>query len=455
MKTHFRTPVLGLLLFSGCTFAMAQSVSTEDSDSDNADDSKVKVEFVKVHKDSTLQAIIEKDMPVGPKEVATPNFALRTSDNKFILTIGGYVNPIIGADFGNNLYKVDGAGISFVTSKIPVPSVAGHRSDTYINPFQGALSFEAVGFGGTENQITGYFKIGTSGMSPSLNFLRAYLSWRGFTAGQKLTLMQDVYACQPPTIDPEGPSGCISNVAYELSYKSKSYNGFRFAAGLDYPSYYSSNGVYRGKDYPIFDGKMLSNPDAYEQVVPDIPMWVEYQQSPSMRVRLSGLIRNFFYKDLRNNEKMHDLGWAVMLSGNVQPVKPWTLYLQAVYGQGIGAYLQDVAGLPLSYIPDDAHPGKMKATPMMGLNIGSSLNIGKRWQWNIMASEARVWGVKDYAMTNPDNDYKYGFYFATNVFYNITSYLQWGVEYLYGIHGTWAGTTGHDNRIQTQLMFSF
>ena len=453
MNTHLRPWLLGALAMSCIGSISAQSPAEDDDASDSSDSNKL--ELIKVKKDSTLKAIIEKDMPVGPKEVPTPTFALHTKNNKFILTIGGYVNPIIGADFGNNLYKVDGAGISFVTSKIPVPGVPGKKSDAYINPFQGALSFQVTGFGGTENQVTGYFKIGTNGMSPGLNFLRAYLTWRGFTAGQKLTLMQDVYACQPPTIDPEGPSGCISNVAYELSYQSKSYNGFRFAAGLDYPSFYTSNGVYRGKDYPQYDGKMTVNPDAYDQVVPDIPMWVEYQKSPGMRIRLSGLLRNLQYRDMLSGKKNNKLGWAVMLSGNVQPVEPWTLYLQAVYGQGIGAYLQDAAGLPLSYIPDNSNPGKMKATPMMGLNIGSSLNIGKKWQWNVMASEARVWGVKDYVADNPDADYKYGFYFATNVFYNITSYLQWGVEYLYGIHGTWNNATGHDNRVQTQLMFTF
>ena len=428
---------------------MAGYAQEDDSDYSS------KIVFTKVKKDSTLYKIIEKDAPVGPKEVPVPNFALRTKNNKFIMTIGGYINPVIGTDFGNNLYKVDGAGIGFVTSKIPVRSVKGHRSDVYINPFQGALSVQVTGFGGTDNQITGYFKIGTDGMSPGLNFLRAYLTWRGFTAGQKLTLMQDVYACQPPTIDPQGPSGCISNVAYELSYTSKSYNGFRFALGLDYPSFYSSNGVYRGHDYPEYDGKMLCNPNAVEQNVPDVPAWIEYMKSPGMRVRLSALLRNFAYKDLHADKIRHTAGWAVMLSGNVQPVKPWTLYLQAVYGKGIGNYLQDVAGLPLSFTPSNSHPGKMVATPMMGLNIGSSLQINKNWQWNVMASEARVWKVKDYCTQNINDDYRYGFYFATNVFYNITSYLQWGIEYLYGIHGSWVSGRGHDNRLQTQLMFSF
>ncbi len=451
MKTSLRKSTVGLVILTCALAAEAQTETGTTSDEGH------KMEFIKVSKDTVLHSIIAKDAPVGPKEVGVPTFAIRTKDNKFILTIGGYVNPVIGGDFGNNLYKVDGAGIGFVTSKIPVTAVPGHKGDFYINPFQGALSFQATGFGGTDNQVTAYFKIGTDGMSPGLNFLRAYLTWRGFTAGQKLTLMQDVYACQPPTIDPQGPSGCISNVAYELSYTSKSYNGFRFAIGADVPSYYASNGVYRGHDFPKYDNQMVCNPNAVEQVIPDFPMWVEYMKSPSMRVRLSGLLRNFAYKDLVANKTRHDLGWAVMLSGNVQPVKPWTLYLQAVYGQGIGNYLQDVAGLPISFIPDDKNPGKMTATPMMGLNLGSSVNFGKNkaWQWNVMASEARVWNVKDYCVANPDNDYRFGFYFATNLFYNITSYLQWGVEYLYGQHGTWAGPVGHDNRIQTQLMFTF
>ena len=63
----------------------------------------------------------------------------------------------------------------------------------------------------------------------------------------KLTLFQDGYACQPPTIGPQGPSGCVSAVAYEVGYTSKSYNGFRFAAAIDVPSYYSSNGYYQRK----------------------------------------------------------------------------------------------------------------------------------------------------------------------------------------------------------------
>ena len=77
---------------------------------------------------------------------------------------------------------------------------------------------QIVGLANTKDEISAYLKLGTNGNNMSLMLLRAYMSWRNFTFGEKLTLLQDCYACQPPTIDPEGPSGCVSNVAYEISY---------------------------------------------------------------------------------------------------------------------------------------------------------------------------------------------------------------------------------------------
>lgn len=391
-----------------------------------------------------------------PGKLPAPAFILKTANNSFAMTIGGEINPILGWDIGNNLYKQPDAGISFITADIPVPPTTGHRSDWYINPINGYLDLQIVGLGGTKNQITGYIKVGTNGINTSIVLQRAYVSWRNFTGGMKLTLFQDAEACQPPTIDPEGPSGCISTVAYELGYTSKSYSGFRFAVALDMPSYYSSKGYYRGKDYPIFDGKQVLNDDA-EQMVPDIPAWVEYSWSNlNNRVRLSGIFRHFSYRDLVANKRRGVAGWGVMLSGNFQPAEPITFYYQFAYGQGIGAYLQDIAGKPLSFIPDDAAPGKMKASPMMGANIGVSYNPNKKWQFNAMFSESRIWGVADYCDALPeDQNYRYALYGAVNCFYNITSYLQAGVEYLYGRRETWNKGGANDHRIQTQIAFTF
>ena len=402
-----------------------------------------------------ISEILEHSRPHEANSIPTPKFALKSDNNNFIMTIGGQLNIIAGGDIGNNLYSQPGAGISFVTNAIPVPATAGKKGDFYINPLNGFVDMQIVGFANTSNELTGYFKVGTNGINTSLVLQRAYLTWRGFTGGMKLTLFQDDYACQPPTIDPEGPSGCISNVAYELSYKSKSYNGFRFAIGMDIPTFYSSNGYYRGKDYPRLDNTLVSTTD-YDQIVPDIPAWVEYSFSQWNRIRLSGIYRNFRYKDKISNTTRNATGWGAMLSGNIQPASQWILYYQAAYGKGIGSYLQDIAGHPYSFIPSDDDPGRMSASPMLGANIGVTFNATKKLQFNAMFSESRIWGVADYANagTTADN-YKYALYGAVNCFYNINSFLQVGLEYLYGHRQTWDMGGANDNRIQTQLSFSF
>lgn len=399
--------------------------------------------------------ILDETRPHEANSIPTPKFSLTSGNNNFILTIGGQINVIAGGDIGNNLYNQSGAGISFVTSQIPVPATPGKKGDFYITPLDGSVDMQVVGLAGTPNAVTGYIKVGTNGVNTNVVLQRAYVTWRGLTGGMKLTLFQDDYACQPPTIDPEGPSGCISNVAYELSYKSKSYNGFRFAVGLDVPTFYTSNGYYRGADYKKFADKVVSTTD-YDQIMPDIPAWVEYSFSQWNRIRLSGILRNFRYKDLVSNTARNETAWGVMLSGNVQPESKWILYYQAAYGKGIGSYIQDIAGHPYSFTPDDNQPGQMKANPMLGANIGVSFNATSKLQFNAMFSEARIWGVKDYADAVSDaNNYKYALYGAVNCFYQVNSFLQLGVEYLYGHRQTWDIGGANDSRLQAQLSFTF
>ncbi|MCC8070842.1 MAG: hypothetical protein LIO90_03455 [Bacteroidales bacterium] len=429
---------------AGGVFASAQSAP---SDENNA--------LIITRTTPRDSAILKDVRPTGPRAVPVPKFVVKSRSGSFLMTIGGQINPIMGWDLGNDLDKVDGAGINFVTQMIPVPSVKGKKGDYYINALNADLDFTIVGFAGTENQLTGYIKFGTNGISNQVQMKDAYISWRNFTGGLKNTLIQDGDAMQPPTIDPEGPSGCLATSVYEISYTSPSYNGFQYAIGLDMPTWYSSNGVYRGKDFPRYDGQQVADYGEAEQMVPDIPMYIQYQGTPNNRVRVSGIIRNFSYRDLLTDKTRHMLGWGVMLSGNLSPDSHVIFYYQCAYGKGIGAYLQDIAGMPLSFVPNDSKPGHMKASPMMGLNLGLTINFNSKWQFNIMGSESRIWKVGEYATVAADDcNYKYALYGAANIFYNITPYLQWGVEYLYGKRQTWDIGSGHDNRIQTQLLFT-
>lgn len=403
-----------------------------------------------------IAKILEESRPHEPHAIPVSKFVVVNPHNEnFILTVGGQLNLVIGGDFGNNLYKQPTAGISFVTNAIPVPSVTGKKVDLYINAINGSADMQVVGFGGTKNQITGYFKIGTNGISTNIVLQRAYVSWRGITGGLKLSLFQDDYACQPPTIDPEGPSGEVSAVAYELGYKSKSYNGWRFAAAVSMPTYYSSLGYYRGHDYADMVNSMVSATD-FDQYMPDVPGWVEYSWSQWNRIRVSGIFRGFRYKNLVDGHLRMSVGWGAMLSGNIQPAQKWILYYQFAVGKGIGNYIQDIAGHPYSFIPDPKNLGKITPSPMYGLNFGVTFNASPKWQFNAVGSQARIWDVKEYAIHESESEnYRYANYIAVNCFYTMNSFLQFGVEYLYGYRRTWNHGGAYDNRAQAQVSFSF
>ncbi len=423
------------------------------------------INFTKVHADSLINLMLYKDRPKGNKDIPVPHFAISTNDQSFVLSIGGQINPIIGGDLGNNLYQISGAGINFTTNAIPVPSQAGKHSDFFINTLNADVDLQIVGLGGTRNQITGYIQFGANGVNNNLSLKKAFISWYGFTAGRKSTLLADEKAGQPTTIDPQGPSGLVSATVHEIMYQTPQYKGFKGAIGLDIATFYSSNGRYYGKDYKEWnnesaEGELVCDPNYYTQYIPDLPAWIEWAYSDYNRIRLSGVIRNFLYRDEVEKLKRHAIGWGIMLSGNLNPIKPLILYFQGVYGKGLGYYIQDFAGLPLSFTPSSEHLGEMVSTPMMGINIGASYNFNKNWQVNTVVSEARLWNIGAYAIQESKepgniNNYRYAVYWATNLLYNFSSYFQIGVEYDFGRRTTWNAGSGSDSRILTQFMFTF
>lgn len=443
----FRYPLLCSLLATAAVPAIADDSIPGGSDRSNP------ITFSRTTPE--VASILKKAQAPDPDNIPAPAFVVKTANNNFVMTIGGNLNTVLGYDIGNNLYSQ--SGLNFVTADIPVPAAKGHKGDFFINPIHGSLYFQMVGLAGTENEISGFLKLGANGVNSQIVLKRAYIKWRNFTIGKKLTLMQDADASQPPTIDTEGPCGMISTTAYEVGYTSPSYDGFRWAVALDMPAFESSNGYYRGKDYPVFDDIQVASPYAdAEQMLPDVPAWVEYTFSPNNRVRLTGIVRDFAYRDLLDDKTRHSVGWGAMLSGNLAPSPQVLLYYQAAYGKGIGNYLQDIAGHPYSYIPKDNKPGYMTPAPMMGWTFGASYNPTAKLQFNAMFSQSRIWNVGEYANAlDEDNNYKYALYGAANCFYNITNYLQWGVEYVWGRRMTWNGMAANDSRVQTQISFTF
>lgn len=468
-----RSRVLKAAMQTACaiSFSIQPFATLAQERGDDADDDVIYetgcLEVIRTDCNPGVKRAVESARPVEPGGVPTPKFTIKTRNDMFMLTIGGEINPILGYDIGNNLYSTD-AGSGFVTGDIPVPPLAGHKGDFFINALNGNVDFTVVGFAGTKNQVSGYVKLGTNGNNKSVLLKRAYVTWRHVTAGLKHSNATDGLALQPPTIDPQGPCGDVVTTSYQIAYTSPSYDGFRFAAALEMPSYYSSNGVYRGKDYTSWYGRQVNA--EVDQLVPDLPVWVEYQASEQNRVRFTAILRNFAYQDMVCQRRRNLFAWGTMLSGNFSFYKPLTFNFQAVYGRGIANYIQDLQGRYLSFTPKTDELGRMQANPMMGLVFGASYNATKKLQFNVVGSYARIWDVEPYATCQDEtvadangrqvivagnSNYRYGVYVAANCFYSFTSYLQAGVEYLYGHRETYGLGGANDSRIQAQLSLTF
>ncbi len=386
--------------------------------------------------------VLQNGRPVEPNTPRLPDYIIREDNNRFMMTIGGYVKPIIGWDIGNDL-----PDILFIPSQIPAPAKRGNKIDFFSNPLHSALDFHFVALPGTKDQLTAYVKFTYNGTAAGVLLNNLYLKYRGFTVGRVTTIFSDG-ASIPFTIDPQGPNGAVNVHSYQTSYISKSYNGFSFGVSMELPTFDKYAGAYHGDDFP--DSNDIQYYEEASQPIPDFPAYIQYQGRGMNRIRLSGIVRYFSYRDKINDKTDAVWGWGAQVSGNLQPIKPLTLYFQGVYGRGIANYVQDLNGLHVSYVPKSIQPGKMKSTPMLGWLGGVKYDINEKMCSSIIFSQARVWDSGNYYP-----DYRYGLYACGNFFYNITPFLRYGVEYVWGKHSKYNSIHGTDNRLQTTIIFSF
>ena len=387
-------------------------------------------------------ALFDRTRPQRPQNNVKPLFTISDSKSRFMMQIGGYVNPIIGWDLGNVVNTID-----FIPAEIPVPVTKGQHSNFFINPLHSKLAFQILGMPGSRHEVGAYIQMGYDGSSRAVKLHYAYVTFANWTIGRAPTLFQDGNAI-PNTIDPQGPNGAVSTGAYALQFKHRFPCGFGLGLALELPTYDRYAGKYWGKDYPDLDGVL--GYDNATQPVPDIPMYIEYCGSGLNHIRLSGIVRNFYYYNEHDSRTNSTLGWGLQLSGNLQPKGPLTLYYECTYGKGIGNYIQDISVMTVSYLPSDSQIGKMDASRMMGWLAGFSVDLPKSLTLGAVYSQARLWGTSTY-----DSGYRYGQYVEASLLYNPRKYVTFGVEYLYGSRTGYDRVSGHVSRVQGMVQFSF
>lgn len=361
-----------------------------------------------------------------------PYFLFMSKDAKLAMGIGGSVRMRAWGDFDGSV-PTNG----FVPYMIPVPSNPDQRRRIGGTPGGTALFFKVVGRNVAHGDFIGYIQCDFSGTNNvGFKLKKAYVTWKDWTLGWAATTFSDP-AAEAPTIDGAGQNGKISHTTMLIRWMHTIKKHWEIAASLELPS--SSVDA---------DGTMAKALDDY---LPDVAVFGQYQWSHDQHIRLSAVTRSIPYRDLINNQRHTIFGWGLQLSTLLYPIPRFGIYGQLSYGRGYQSYMGDLAVGQYDLVADKSTPGKLYAPEAIGANVGFKYNFSEKIYAAVALGQVRY--LPDYSVE--PTDYKYGQYAAVNLFYQPTSRILAGIEYLRGARHNFNGETGTANRIDVLFQFAF
>lgn len=382
--------------------------------------------------------ILNRNAPEDFQSLDAPTITVVGKDRRFILGMGGYIKTIAGVDFGHPIELTD----EFIISEIPMQPTEGNESRFFLSSKQTHLFLNLIAFPDTKNEVGAFISANLlNDYCPTLQF--AYLKYRGLQVGYDYTLFSDP-ACGVPSVDYEGPCAytAIPVVGINYNWKSTHNTHWELAVGMELPQ--SSFSTVDGKNKPVY------------QRFPDIPMAAKYSYADGNSwVRISSILRTLTYRDLVKNSNRNCFGYGFQLSGAAHFLEKLTFYYEGVWGKGIASLIQDGVYQGLDLVPDN-HSSSLSPATIWGGFCSLEYDINSRLIASATYSHLRTYASRFDGGSTPWSDlYKYGQYASANIFYNINSSLDIGLEYIWGRRANNDGTKCADNRIQLSFQFSF
>lgn len=362
-----------------------------------------------------------------------PYFLMMSRDGKLAMGIGGSVRMRAWYDFDGSM-PVNG----FIPYMIPVPKDPAQNRRLGGTPGGSALFFRVIGRNPTLGDIIGYIQCDFSGdRNVTFTLKKAYAQINDWTVGYASTTFSDPGA-DVPTIDGAGQNGRLSRSAMLIRWMHGFRNHWQVAASVELPqSNIRADGTTTEK---IHDW------------LPDVAAFVEYGWPHGSHVRLSAMVRSLPYRDLVTMTNRNIAGWGVQLSTVVWPSPQLALYGTVNTGKGYHSYMGDLAIGAYDLVQgNNTVPGRMYAPRALGVNTGCRYNFNHNFYSCLALGMARYYTKHDPA---PD-EYKSGLYGAVNFFWEPTTRLQFGIEYLAGRRNNVNGQHGSANRVDALFQFAF
>lgn len=359
-----------------------------------------------------------------------PNFKFVSNDTNFIMGIGGFFRFVGVFDFDGLINDID-----FLTYDIPV--------------YQRDMVHKRFGFGAASSRlftklmkrtkkgnIITYIEGDFRGSENHFRLRQAYLSYLGFTIGQTWSTFMDL-AAGPPTVDFEGPNSMISLRQPQIRYERQFGAHWEMAVSLEYSSV---SGAYDSVIYEI------------PQRSPDIPVRIKYYGKGG-HIQIAGIFRDLIYGSNMISSTEESIGWGWSLTSKIHFGKQTNFFFQSAYGEGIAAYIQDLSGAGLDFIVSDANLGKAFSVPVYGgyVSIQQYLNRKQSLFSTVVLGYTETGDMNTLALSQ----YKTGYYFAANVFWNIMNDMLFGFEYNWGKRINIDGVSGDANRVNCCLKYDF
>lgn len=393
------------------------------------------------HKDTTEYFItLHANAPKLQNIHNVPRFAILGKEGDFYLGLGTNISAVAVYDFGAPISDPN----AFVTSAIPMNLPPGNGAQVRFSGQQSTIYLNVVGLPGSKDQIGAYVSFNFYGDKYTPHLKHAYLKYRNITAGYTYSIFTDIGAC-PATIDYEGPNAFTAMTHGTIAYEPfiDKHKKWRVGVGLDMPENSYTDAAHTA---------------TVTQRVPDIPFYIQHSYCDNDAwIRLSGIVRNMYYRNEIAQKNVDEVGWGVKVSGTTPLFGDLSAYYQGVYGKGIASYIQDLSGGGLDLMPQGDNAANIKPVEVWGALGALQYNFSPRCFATAIYSHVRTY-AKPYtttAATPWGDNFKYAQYVCANVFYDINSIVQVGAEYLYGRRVDYSGLSRHDNRLQGLLRVSF
>jgi hypothetical protein len=321
----------------------------------------------------------------------------------------------------------------FITSQIPVEGEGnfGKGEHFTIHAKQTRMSLELrspTPIGSLKVYYENDFYNNSAESSMDYRLRHFYGQVANILAGQTWTTFYDVDSF-PDTIDFAGPGSLSVLRQPQMRYTLPINDAMNAAFAAEQPKSDLSN--------------LPAGADARNRM-PDFTAQWRWEGKPG-HVQVSGVLRSLSFDAVTGSDDKQ-LGWGLQIAGGLKTWGDDSLLANAIYGDGIGRYIQDLPGGSAAVVDAAGNLHTIKAWGAMA---------GYRHQWN------EKWrSTASYSYVHLDNReelggfaYEHAHYVQGNLIWAPTKTFYVGIEYLYGLKEARNGNEGHDHRVQLALQY--